>query len=192
MPSLILASSSTYRRELLSKLGLDFSHHSPEIDETPKPDEAPETLATRLALEKAQAIAGIYPASLIIGSDQVASLKGTQLHKPGSHQQAVAQLESCSGQSVDFFTSICLLNSQTGKHQLTVEKYQVQFRQLSHEQIDRYICAEQPYDCAGSFKMEGLGISLFTKIEGDDPNTLIGLPLIRLVDMLDNEGVQIP
>lgn len=192
MQPLILASSSIYRRELLAKLNIDFNHHSPEIDETPKPNETPRQLSARLATEKAKALAPQYPQSLIIGSDQVASLNGQQLCKPGNHQQAIKQLELCSGQNVEFHTSLCLLNSSTGEQQVSVERYTVCFRKLTTTQIERYLKAEQPYDCAGSFKMEGLGICLFTSIKGEDPNTLIGLPLIRLVEMLDNEGIHIP
>ena len=192
MCDLILASSSIYRRELLAKLKLNFNHQSPEVDESPKAYETPEQVALRLAIEKAQAIAHLHPHSLIIGSDQVASLKGKQLFKPGNHEQAIKQLELCSGQNVEFYTSICLINSSTKQQQTSVEKYTVNFRKLTPIQIERYLKAEQPYDCAGSFKMEGLGICLFTSISGEDPNTLIGLPLIRLIDMLRNEGINIP
>ena len=192
MLPIILASSSPYRRQLLQRLGLTFSTISPNIDETPAPNETPTELVERLALEKAKTVAKTDPNHLIIASDQAAELRGTILGKPGSHQNAIAQLESCSGQMVSFYTSLCLLNSSTGQHQTITDLYHVYFRDLSYEQIERYVCKEQPYDCAGSFKMEGLGISLFEKLEGDDPNSLIGLPLIQLVRLLESEGVFIP
>ncbi|MGK0440414.1 MAG: MAF protein [Pseudohongiellaceae bacterium] len=192
MTPIILASSSKYRHQLLSRLGLDFDSQSSDIDETPLPLENPENLVLRLAQQKAEEIAKTNPSHLIIASDQAASLNGTILGKPGSHQNAVAQLESCSGQKVTFYTSICLLNTKTGHKHVDAEAYHVYFRDLSYPQIERYVCAEQPYDCAGSFKMENLGICLFKKMEGSDPNSLIGLPLIKLIDMLSIEGVNIP
>jgi MAF protein len=192
MQTIVLASSSPYRRQLLEKLQLPFSHYSPQIDETPLNHESPKQLVTRLAIKKAKAVSHTFPDSLIIGSDQVACLNGTPLGKPGSHQQAIAQLESFSGQCVEFLTSLCLLNTESQQQQVTVERYRVYFRQLNFNQIERYIIKEQPFDCAGSFKSEGLGISLFQKLEGNDPNTLVGLPLIKLVSMLAKEGIEIP
>ena len=192
MLPLILASSSPYRRQLLERLGVAFVSISPDIDESPVPGENAEALAARLALAKAEAVAAANPGHLIIASDQVASLDGKVIGKSGSHQAAFAQLSNCSGRTVTFYTGLCLLNSRTNQHQLCTETYSVQFRPLNPNQIERYLHREQPYDCAGSFKMEGLGISLFEKLSGDDPNTLIGLPLIRLIEFLSNEGIAIP
>lgn len=192
MQPILLASSSIYRQQLLQTLGLEFSHQSPNIDETALVGESAKQLTARLAQEKAQTFVRSHPSHLIIASDQAATLNNSILNKPGSHQNAIAQLESCSGETVTFYTSLCLLNTHNQRQQLSVESYTVKFRALNYQQIERYICKEQPYDCAGSFKMEGLGISLFEKINGDDPNTLIGLPLIRLVEMLGNEGIEIP
>ena len=192
MTPILLASGSPYRQQLLKQLGIEFAQKSPDIDETPRTNEEAPALAGRLAIEKANALASLYPDHLIIASDQVASLKGSLLHKPGSYQNAIAQLESCSGQCVRFYTALCLLNTGTQQLQTALEHYDVHFRELDYEQIERYVSQDQPFDCAGSFKAEGLGISLFTKLSGNDPNTLIGLPLIRLVDMLNNEGVKIP
>ena len=186
---LILASSSLYRRQILQKLGIEFEWTSPDIDETPHPRETPEQLVQRLAESKARAVSATHPNHLIIGSDQVATLQGQIIGKPGSHAAALAQLESFSGKTVLFLTGLCLLNSATGKAQLTVEEYSVKFRALSSTQLNNYLDKEQPYDCAGSFKSEGLGICLFDKLSGDDPNTLVGLPLIVLTEMLAKEGV---
>lgn len=192
MPPLILASSSVYRRQLLERIGVAFTCHSPNIDETPRHSETTPDLVKRLAIEKAQAIAKTHTNHLIIGSDQATELNGTILGKPGSHQNAVAQLESCSGQKVTFYTSVCLLNSSNNIIQASTIPFSVYFKKLSYEQIERYVCKEQPYDCAGSFKMEGYGICLFEKMEGDDPNSLIGLPLIKLITMLEQEGIKLP
>jgi MAF protein len=192
MLPLILASSSPYRRQLLARLGLKFDCQSPNIDETPLPGEKPQQLVKRLAEQKAAAVATDHPEALIIASDQVAALDGNILSKPGTDENALKQLSACRGRSVTFYTSLCLLNSQTGHQQLIVEPFTVHFRQLDEEQLKRYIAAEQPLDCAGSFKMEGLGISLFERLEGDDPNSLIGLPLIRLVSILQREQLEIP
>lgn len=192
MPRLILASSSPYRRALLERLGLPFDCAAPAIDETPLTGETAEQLTQRLALNKARALAGRFPEHLIIGSDQVLLLDGQAVSKPGNHATAVEQLSRCSGRTVRFTTSLCLLNSATGNHQLACEPFDVSFRELDSSCIERYLHSEQPYDCAGSFKMEGLGITLFRALRGDDPNSLIGLPLIRLCDMLRREGVQLP
>lgn len=189
--SIVLASSSIYRRQLLEKLGLPFVFASPSINETPNPGETPRTLVARLATQKAQALAQQYPTSLIIGSDQVACLDDDILGKPGNQENAFQQLQACSGRRVEFLTGLCLLDSAHGTSQTIVEPFAVHFRQLSNQQIQNYLAREQPYDCAGSFKSESLGIALFKKLEGDDPNTLIGLPLIRLVELLQESGVSV-
>ncbi len=189
-PMIILASSSPYRRELMSKLGLDFTSISPEVDESIKDNETPSDLVARLALEKAMAVAEQYPRSLIIGSDQVAVLEGNILTKPLSHEKAIEQLSLSSGKAVYFLTSLCLLNSASQKHQLQIIPYSVTFLTLTQEQIENYLQKEKPYNCAGSFKSEGLGITLFESMQGDDPNSLIGLPLIALTKMLRNEGIE--
>jgi len=189
MQPILLASSSAYRRDLLKKLGLHFDWASPDIDESPLPNESADMLVERLAIAKANALATQYPAHLIVGSDQVAVLGDDILGKPHNYERAFAQLRAASGQQVIFKTGICLLNTQTNNIQSSVEEFTANFKILSDEQIHYYLNYEQPYDCAGSFKCEGLGIALFTKLSGDDPNTLIGLPLIRLIEMLNNEGV---
>src|SRR5690554_1525816 len=191
MPRLILASSSPYRRALLERLGLPFECAAPAIDETPRAAETAEQLTRRLALSKARALAGRFPEHLIIGSDQVLLLDGQPVSKPGNHAAAVEQLSRCSDRTVRFTTALCLLNSTTGHHQLSSEPFDVSFRRLDRDSIERYLRGEQPYDCAGSFKMEGLGITLFSALRGDDLNSLIGLPLIRLCEMLRNEGLRL-
>lgn len=190
--TLVLASTSPYRAQLLTRLGLPFETASPEVEESPLPDEAPEELVTRLARAKAEAVAGSHPNSLVIGSDQVAVIDDHILGKPGDRDNAIRQLQQASGKSVRFLTGLCLFNSGSGRTQVVCEPFQVHFRKLSHEQIVRYVDRERPFNCAGSFKSEGLGIVLFERFEGDDPNALIGLPLIRLVDMLTDEGVELP
>lgn len=192
MLPLILASGSPYRRELLARLGLPFKWAAPDVDETPAHDESAAELTLRLALAKAQALAPAWPEHLIIGSDQVLLLDGAPVSKPGNHPAAAQQLRRCSGKTLRFSTALCLLNTRTGAHQIAVEPFDVVFRELSDEQIERYLQREQPYDCAGSFKMEGLGITLFHALHGEDPNSLIGLPLIRLCDMLMQEGFSLP
>ncbi|TLX59418.1 septum formation inhibitor Maf [Stutzerimonas nosocomialis] len=192
MRHLLLASSSTYRRELLSRLRLPFDHASPDIDETPYPQESAEGLARRLAEEKARALADRYPQHLIIGSDQVAVIDQRIVGKPLTFERAREQLQAASGKEVRFLTAVALLNAQSGRLQVDCVPFSVRFRDLSDTQIDRYLEAEKPFDCAGSFKVEGLGISLFRSTEGCDLTSLIGLPLIRLVDMLAREGVEIP
>lgn len=189
MQPILLSSSSPYRRELLAKLGLAFEWSSPNIDERPLPDESADSLVARLSVTKAKALASTYPQHLIIGSDQVAVLDDRIIGKPHSHENAVAQLRAASGRKVIFKTGLCLLDAKTGESQVSVEEFTVYFRELSDEQIHHYLTFEQPYDCAGSFKCEGLGIALFSKLTGDDPNTLVGLPLIRLVDMLQCAGI---
>ncbi|MFZ3153147.1 MAG: nucleoside triphosphate pyrophosphatase [Pseudomonas sp.] len=189
---LVLASSSPYRRELLSRLRLPFTWSAPQIDETRQPNEDADALVRRLSLEKAQALRATHPQHLIIGSDQVAVL-GTQiLGKPHTLERACEQLLAASGNSVTFLTGLTLLNSATGQQQTDCVPFTVHLRPLSEAQIMRYLSAEQPFDCAGSFKAEGLGISLFRRTAGSDSNSLIGLPLIRLVDMLQTCGVEIP
>lgn len=191
MPKLVLASTSPFRRELLAKLGLPFEVDSPDIEESRRPDETPERLVARLAEEKARAVGNRHPDSLIIGSDQVAVIGDTILGKPGSHDRAKAQLQAASGKSVRFLTGLCLYHSGSDRVQILVEPFEVMFRELNERQIENYLLAERPYQCAGSFKSEGLGIALFERLLGDDPNSLIGLPLIRLTRMLEAEGVQV-
>lgn len=192
MLPLVLASSSPYRRELLSRLRRPFEWAAPSIDESRRDGESAEQLVRRLAREKAQALAGRFDAHLIIGSDQVAVLDGQVLGKPHDFERAHAQLSAASSKSVTFLTGLALLDSRSGDCQVDCVPYTVHFRALDAEQITRYLQAEQPYDCAGSFKAEGLGISLFRSTEGSDVNSLIGLPLIRLVEMLDGIGVKVP
>lgn len=187
---ILLGSSSPYRRELMETLRLPFATASPDIDESPLPDEDGEALTTRLAVSKARTLAPKYPGHLIIGSDQVAELEdGTLLTKPGNHHTATRQLAACSGQSVLFLTGLALLDAGSGTVYHVCEPFRVHFRALSAEQIDAYLHLEQPWDCAGSFRMEGLGISLFSSFEGRDPNSLIGLPLIALNDLLLKHGI---
>ena len=186
-PTLMLASSSPWRRELLRRLGLDFNCASPNIDESPASGEAPQELALRLARQKAEALAEQYPQHWIIGSDQVACLaNGELLDKPGTHSNAVSQLTRSSGQQVSFYTSLYLLDSSNGASQQHCDPFNVQFRSLSLAEIEAYLRREQPYQCAGAFMMEGLGITLFDSLQGQDPNALIGLPLIALNRMLIN------
>lgn len=191
MQQLILGSSSPFRAELLAKLGLPFDAISPDIDEQALPRENASQLVLRLSEQKAQTIAIDNPNALIIGSDQVAVLEGKILGKPGNHNNAVQQLQAASGKTVQFLTGLALLNSKTGEMQSIVEPFEVSFKVLTFEQIDFYLKQETPYQCAGSFKSEGFGISLFSKLSGDDPNSLIGLPLIRLIHMLQEQGINV-
>jgi len=186
---LLLASSSRYRRALLERLGLPFETASPDIDETRRPAESPAALVQRLAAEKASALASTYPGHLIIGSDQVASLGDRVLGKPGSVENAEQQLADLSGQTVRFYTGLALLNSRTQSIQVQMDTTDVEFRALSVAEISAYVSREQPLDCAGSFKSEGLGVALFSRIKTDDPAALIGLPLVRLCNMLRAEGM---
>ena len=188
---LVLASTSPFRRAILEKLGLPFETCAPQTDETRLADETPEQLVRRLSESKARAVAGDFPDALIIGSDQVAVIDDEILGKPGTHENAVAQLQRASGRTVRFFTGLCLLNAATGNCQLEVVPFDVVFRKLSEAQIENYLQKEKPYNCAGSFKSEALGIALFEKLRGDDPNTLMGLPLIRLVRMLEKENLKV-
>lgn len=192
MLPLLLASSSVYRRELLARLQLPFTCSSPDIDESPLAGESAIELVRRLALAKAQALAASHPGHLIIGSDQVAVLDGKIIGKPHTFDKAREQLLAASGASVTFLTGLALLNSQSGHCQLDCIPFTVHMRTLDPARVEHYLRAEQPYDCAGSFKAEGLGVSLFQRTEGPDATSLVGLPLIRLVDMLLAEGIQIP
>ncbi|WP_323844453.1 nucleoside triphosphate pyrophosphatase [Microbulbifer magnicolonia] len=186
---LILASSSPYRSALLKQLRIPFECAPAHINEEAMPGEQPIALARRLSQEKAQALSPRYPDALIIGSDQVAECGGRALGKPGTPERAAAQLRASSGRAVHFHSGICLLDAASGKQRTAVETFTVHFRKLSDRQIRRYLELETPYDCAGSFKAEGLGIVLFEKMEGSDLNSLIGLPLIRLVDLLLEFGI---
>lgn len=188
---LILASSSPFRRDLLTRLDIPFICCSPDIDESPLANEKPEDTALRLSQEKARKVAAQYPQALIIGCDQMATLDGQQIGKPGTHANAVRQLQSMRGREVTFHSALCLYNAATGTIQADVVPYVVEFRMLSDAQIENYLHKEQPYNCAGSAKSEGLGIALIARMEGTDPNALIGLPLIRLITMLQNEGLTI-
>ncbi len=192
MLPLLLASSSTYRRDLLQRLHLPFDWASPDIDEGRLGDEPAEALVRRLAAAKARALAATHPAHLIIGSDQVAVLGERILGKPHTFERAREQLLAASGRAVTFLTGVALLNSATGQCQIDCVPFTVTLRELDSAQVERYLQAEQPYDCAGSFKAEGLGVSLFRDTQGSDATSLIGLPLIRLVQMLAKEGISVP
>jgi len=190
--TLVLASTSPFRRELLQRLGLVFEALSPRVDETALEGESAEAMVKRLSEAKARAGAKQYPDALIIGSDQVAVCEGDVLGKPGNYENARRQLARLAGHRVSFLTGLCLYNAATGATKLDLVPYHVTFRGLTKEQIDRYLRAERPYNCAGSFKSEGLGISLFESMEGEDPNALVGLPLIRLVSWLNEAGIAVP
>ncbi|NMG74052.1 Maf family protein [Aromatoleum diolicum] len=189
---LVLASTSSYRRMLLERFQLSFETASPQIDETPLSDEAPPATANRLAIEKARAVAVKFPEALIIGSDQVAHMGNEIFGKPGTSERAIAQLRRMSGQTVIFHTALAVLNTRSGVVQSESVPTRVKFRDLSDEEIARYVNKEQPLDCAGSAKSEGLGITLLDSLSGDDPTALIGLPLIALSRMLRAEGLQLP
>ena len=189
---LVLASTSAYRRELLQRFNLPFEVARPDIDESPPPGEHPKRTAERLAIEKARAVAGNFADALIIGSDQVAAMGDIRFGKPGTVERAVAQLKQMSGQTVIFHTALALLNTTTGEAQIDVVPTEVRFRTLSDDEIVRYVEKERPLDCAGSAKSEGLGITLLDALSGDDPNALVGLPLIALARMLRREGVALP
>ncbi|HEY3985733.1 nucleoside triphosphate pyrophosphatase [Cedecea sp.] len=188
MKSIVLASTSPFRRSLLEKLGLPFITAAPEVDETPQPGENARQLVTRLAQAKAQALKERYPEHLIIGSDQVCVLNNQIAGKPHSEENAIQQLLQARGTIVTFYTGLALYNSANGQLQTLCEPFDVHFRHLTEEEIRRYVQKEQPLNCAGSFKSEGLGITLFERLEGKDPNTLVGLPLISLCEMLRKEG----
>jgi MAF protein len=192
MPILVLASTSPYRRELLARLRLPFEAASPDCSEAALPNEAPEALVRRLSEAKARSVAERFPAALIIGSDQVASLDGEILGKPGSREKAITQLLKASGHCVTFYTGLSLVDAASGVARTVCEPFHVHFRSLSTGQIARYVDQEQPFDCAGSFKSEGYGVTLFQRLEGDDPTALVGLPLIQLVRLLGEAGVALP
>jgi septum formation protein len=190
-PRLVLGSSSIYRRELLQHLQIPFEIANPDIDESVLPGEVPGETALRLAREKAYVLAKLFPDTLIITADQVAALDKVQLGKPLNHENAVQQLRLMRGKEVVFYTALCLLNSHTARLQTRIVPCSVKYRELSDAQIERYLVKEQPYHCAGSAKVEGLGIALIERMTGEDPNALIGLPLIALVEMLMAEGVEL-
>ena len=189
--ALILGSSSPYRRELLARLGLSFTSVAPEVDESPRANETPAAIALRLALAKAQAVAASHPNALIIASDQVADLDGKPLGKPGDRSNAVRQLRAMRGRRVAFHTALCLFDSASARHQLENVPTVVTFRDLDDAQIEHYLDREKPYDCAGSAKIESLGIALVARIDSSDPSALIGLPLVALVTMLAREGITV-
>lgn len=189
--TLILASSSRYRREVLEKLHLPFACVSPDIDETPLVDESPAQTSLRLAESKARKVAESHPNALIIGCDQVATVDGVQIGKPGNHENAVKQLTMLSGKEVIFHSALCLYDSASQHMQSTIVPYYVKFKTLTPLQIETYLRLEQPYDCAGSAKSEGMGITLLDYMRGDDPNALIGLPVIALVSMLQQIGIDV-
>jgi len=189
---LVLGSTSRYRRELLDRLRLPFTVAAPDVDETPEPGETPAALARRLALAKARAVSLLHPQAWVIGSDQVADLAGEPLGKPGDHARAVRQLQRMRGQAVVFQTAVAVVCAATGFAQSDLAAVRVAFRDLSDAEIERYLRAETPYDCAGSAKSEGLGIALLDAIDSDDPTALIGLPLIRTCRLLRAAGVELP
>lgn len=191
MKTLVLGSTSVFRKTILEKLNLPFQTAKPNIDETALTNETPQTLVERLAVEKAKAVAQNFPNALIIGSDQVAVCEGEILGKPHNFENGVKQLSKFSNKSVTFYTGLCVLDSESNTVTSLVEPFIVHFNTLSQGEIESYLKAEQPYNCAGSFKSEALGICLFKKLEGDDPNTLIGLPLIKLVNLLKQHGLDV-
>ena len=188
---LVLASTSPYRRDLLSRLGVPFEVAAPEVDETPLPGERPDDTAQRLSVLKAKAVAERFPDALIIGSDQVALLEGAQLGKPGTHDKAVEQLRRMRGKALEFHTALTLLNARTGNVQTANVPVRLVMRDYSDAQIEAYLRKDQPYNCCGSAKSESLGIALIARFETEDPNALVGLPLIKLVDMLAQEGLDV-
>ena len=188
---LILGSTSRYRRDLLERLNIAFQVAAPDVDETPLPQEAPRVLAERLALAKAKAVATRFPHAVVIGSDQVADLNGQSLGKPGTHDKAVAQLRLMRGQTVVFQTAVAVVCRESGFEQHSTAAVRVRFRDLTDDEIENYLRIEQPYDCAGSAKSEGLGIALLDSIDSDDPTALIGLPLIRTCQMLRAAGIEL-
>lgn len=191
MLPIVLASSSKYRSQLFEKLGLAFTHHAANVDETPQIGEPPDALVTRLAVAKALVVGKTFPHHVIIGSDQVAAFDGEILGKPGDRDVAIQQLHRQAGRQVTFYTGLCVLDSASGRYLADLDATTVHFKPLSPTQIERYVDRDQPFDCAGSFKSEGLGIALFSKIVGEDPNALIGLPLIKLVALLEQFDVHV-
>lgn len=192
MQKLVLASTSTFRQQILRKLNIDFEIHAPDVNEDRLNNETPQQLVSRLAEAKAKSVSAYYPNALIIGSDQVAVLNDNILGKPLNHENAKHQLAMASEKKVRFYTGLCLYNSATEHSQVRCIPYDVYFRQLTSDQIENYLQIDKPYNCAGSFKSEGFGISLFEKLDGEDPNALVGLPLIELIRLLTNEGINIP
>ena len=188
---LLLGSTSPYRRDLLARLRIPFEVAAPEVDETAYPSETPKQLACRLAMAKARAVAARFPSHVVIGSDQVADLDGLALGKPGDHARAVLQLQQMRGQTVGFQTAVAVVCRESGFAQMDLAQVQVKFRELGDAQIEAYLLAEMPYDCAGSAKSEGLGIALLERIDNDDPSALVGLPLIRTCRMLEAAGVRV-
>ncbi|WP_434355424.1 Maf-like protein [Parasalinivibrio latis] len=191
MAGIVLASTSPFRKTLLEKLGLPFETASPDIDESPKPGETAEQLVQRLAADKAKACATGFPTHIIVGSDQVCVVNGEIVGKPHTEANAIRQLKNASGQRVTFYTGLSVLNTADDSQETVCEPFHVHFRDLSDEEIQSYIKKEQPLNCAGSFKSEGLGIALFSSLEGKDPNTLVGLPLITLCEMLAKQGIKV-
>ena len=187
--ALVLGSTSRYRRELLQRLRIPFDVAAPDVDETPRANESPQALAERLALAKALAVAASFPQAVVIGSDQGADLNGEPLGKPGTHERATAQLRQMRGQTVIFQTAVAVVCLESKFQQTSLAEVRVRFRDLTDEEIENYLQAEQPYDCAGSAKSEGLGIALLAAIDNDDPTALVGLPLIRTCDMIRAAGV---
>ena len=188
-PTLILGSTSRYRRELLERLRLPFEVHAPDVDETPRPGEAPAALAQRLALAKAHAVSAVHPDAVVIGSDQVADLDGVPIGKPGTHARAVEQLRAMRGRSIVFQTAVAVVRRDTGYVGTALAPVTVRFRELNDAEIEHYLRTEQPYDCAGSAKCETLGIALLDAIDSDDPTALVGLPLIRTCALLRAAGI---
>jgi MAF protein len=191
MKKLVLGSTSPFRKEILAKLNIPFTCAKPNVDETALENETPVALVQRLAIEKAKAVANEYPDALIIGSDQVAMCDGEILGKPHTFENGVKQLQKFSNKTVAFYTGLCVYDSGLDFTTALIEPFLVHFNELSLSDIENYLHAEKPYNCAGSFKSEGLGICLFKKLEGDDPNSLIGLPLIKLVELLKQHGVDV-
>ncbi len=188
-PPLVLASTSPYRRELLARLGLPFEVEAPEVDEAPLPGEAPEALVRRLSEAKARAAAARHPGAVVVGSDQVAVLDGEVMGKPGGPERAREQLRRASGRAVDFLTGLAVLDTRDGRLQLALVPFRVVFRPLDEARIEAYLRRDEPWNCAGSFRSERLGVALFERMEGEDPTALMGLPLIRLVRMLEAVGL---
>ena len=189
--ALVLGSTSRYRQELLQRLRIPFTVAAPDVDEAPQPGEAPAALALRLALAKAHAVAAAFPDAVVIGSDQVADLDGLPMGKPGTHERAVAQLRQMRGRTVVFQTAVAVVCQASGFEQASLAAVRVRFRDLSDEAIENYLRAEQPYDCAGSAKSEGLGIALLEAIDSDDPTALVGLPLIRTCRLIEAAGIRL-
>ena len=188
---LVLASTSPFRRELLARLGIPFEVAAPDVDETPLPGESPDETAQRLSVLKAKAVASRFPDALIIGSDQVALLEGKQLGKPGSHEKAVEQLQRMRGKALEFHTALTLLNAKTGRSQTANVPVRLVMREYTDAQIEAYLMKDQPYNCCGSARSESLGIALIARFDTEDPNALVGLPLIKLVEMLAKDGLDV-